>query len=166
MTLAAMGRRVWCECGSPVPWSWDIWTLHNSQHLLDPYFFSHVLHGLIFYAVFSRIRWLSESAKWTCATVLEAAWEVLENSPLVINRYRESTMAIGYSGDSIANSIFDIVACLLGFWIASKLPWKRSLTLFVLIELALLVSIRDGLILNIIMLVHPMEAIKQWQMGL
>ena len=162
--LALMGRRFWCECGGPVPWSWDIWTLHNSQHLLDPYFFTHVLHGVIFFAVLFRFRWMGDSAKWAIATLMESAWEILENSPLIIDRYREATMALGYTGDSIANSIFDVVACLLGYFIASKVTWKLSLAFIAMVEVVLLLAIRDCLLLNVIMLIYPIEAIKQWQM--
>lgn len=91
-------------------------------------------------------------------------WEVLENSPIIINRYREATISLDYFGDSIANSIVDVVACLMGYWLASRAGWKIALAFFVATELLLLVTIRDCLILNVIMLVSPVEAIKQWQM--
>ena len=167
--LAAMGRQFWCSCSSPIPWSWDIWTQHNSQHLLDPYFFTHVLHGVIFFWILSAVQRsqigpLSQTTKWSIAITAEAIWEVFENSTLIINRYRESTMALGYTGDSIANSIFDVVACAIGYYAASKLNWKISLAIVALTELVMLVAIRDTLLLNIIMLIHPFDVIKEWQL--
>ena len=182
--LAAMGRTWWCACGDPVPWSWDIWTEHNSQHWLDPYFFTHVLHGVIF---FWGLRWLFHRQSIvgvvdeptnplgqdlsprllpmiSIALAIEAVWEIFENSPFIINRYRESTMALGYTGDSIVNSISDLVACAIGYYFASKLNWKMSVLIAVVFEIGMLLMIRDSLLLNIIMLIYPIEAIKEWQM--
>lgn len=170
--LSMMGRTWWCNCGSAVPWSWDIWTEHNSQHLLDPYFFSHVLHGVIFYwgLIWISSHWFGKpgiaigpQVRLTLAIAIEAAWEIFENSPLIINRYREATMALGYTGDSIANSISDVLACALGYFVASKLNWKFSVLILIVFELGMLLTIRDSLLLNIIMLVYPIELIKQWQ---
>jgi Protein of unknown function (DUF2585) len=166
IVLQSMGRLVWCQCGSPVPWSWEIWSMHNSQHLLDPYFFSHVLHGVIFFAVlFLWRKQISANARFFLAFVVEAGWEILENSPFIIERYRAATMSLDYFGDSMANSMFDILACMLGYWFAASVRWYWSVALFAVFEFAMLVSIRDCLILNVIMLVSPIEAIKQWQMG-
>lgn len=170
--LSAMGRQWWCTCGEVVPWSWDIWTEHNSQHLLDPYFFSHVLHGVIFFwALLWIARWskqrgipISPQVRLLLAIAMEAIWEIFENSPLIINRYREATMALGYTGDSIANSIFDVLACAIGYFLASKLNWKVSVLILIVFELGMLLTIRDSLFLNIIMLIYPIDAIKQWQM--
>jgi hypothetical protein len=165
--LVMMGRHAWCTCGDLVPWSWDIWTQHNSQHLLDPYFFTHVLHGVILYwalgSFSQRLFTLTERWRWTIMIAVESVWEVIENSLWIINRYRESTMALGYTGDSIANSIFDVVACVLGYCIAAKTGWKTSMLVVVAFELGMLVTIRDSLLLNVIMLIYPIEAIKAWQ---
>lgn len=165
-TLKLMGQVSWCRCGSWSPWSWDIWSSHNSQHLIDPYFFSHVLHGLLFYGALHlccqawSLRW-----RFQAAIVMEAGWELLENSPVIINRYREATIAQDYFGDSIANSMFDILACALGFVLAAKLTVRQSIALFVLTEVAMTLTIRDSLLLNILMLLWPLDAVKEWQMG-
>jgi Protein of unknown function (DUF2585) len=167
--LFEMGRVWWCECGEPFLWSGDIWCMHNSQHLADPYSFSHMLHGLIFAWV---IYWIKPLRKlpfaWRLipATALEAGWEIFENTPLVINRYREATMALGYSGDSIGNSLGDLACCIFGFLIASGVRWYWSLAIFLATELGMLVMIRDNLTLNVIMLIYPIEAIQQWQMAI
>nr|WP_255712902.1 DUF2585 family protein [Rhodopirellula sp. JC740] len=163
--LSAMGRRFWCECGSWVPWSWDIWTSHNSQHLIDPYFFSHVLHGVLFFFALRLVPRWDSSTRFVIAVLLEVGWEILENSPLIIQRYRESTMAVGYTGDSIANSITDVVACALGFMFATHYSWKASIGLLLATEVLMLVTIRDSLLLNIVMLITPIPAIQQWQTG-
>ncbi|HIK91160.1 MAG TPA: DUF2585 family protein, partial [Planctomycetes bacterium] len=110
VVLHLSGRVFWCQCGTCVPWSWDIWSQHNSQHLVDPYFFTHVLHGI---ALYGLLHWLWKSApvskRFWASILLEAGWEILENSPLIIERYREATISLDYYGDSIANSLFDIV---------------------------------------------------------
>lgn len=167
-TLYSMGRTVWCRCGSAVPWSWDVWSSHNSQHLADPYLFTHVLHGVAFFAGL----WLVAGARvplvWRAAiaAAIESCWELLENSPVVIERYRATTMSLDYYGDSVLNSISDVGACLLGFWIASRVPWKVSLAFFFATEIVLLLWVRDSLLVNILQLLYPIEAIKTWQMGL
>lgn len=162
--LRSMGRQWWCHCGQLTPWSWDIWSSHNSQHLIDPYFFTHVLHGVIFFwclrPLASR---LSPTTRFRIALLIEAGWEILENSPVIIDRYRAATISLDYFGDSIANSVFDLIACGLGYLIASSLRWYWSLLLFAIVELTLLFTIRDTLILNVIMLVYPIEAMKTWQ---
>jgi hypothetical protein len=163
-TLYGLGRRWWCECGRWNPTSWDIWSSHNSQHFIDPYFFSHVLHGVLF---FWFLRWtcrrFSDSQRLFLAFVMEAIWEILENSPFIIDRYREATISLDYVGDSIANSWFDVIACLIGYIYASKLRWPWSVALFIAIEVSLLLTIRDCLILNVVMLVYPIAAIKKFQ---
>ncbi|TWU49650.1 DUF2585 family protein [Rubripirellula reticaptiva] len=163
--LRSMGRTWWCACGSPIPWAWDIWSSHASQHLIDPYFFTHVLHGVIFFAVLTRIKRIPASARWTIATVIEAGWEILENSSMIINRYREATFSLDYYGDSIGNSLFDVVACLLGYGIASRVRPIRALLFFMFVEVVMLIAIRDCLLLNVIMLISPIEAIKTWQIA-
>ena len=162
--LLWLGRRPWCKCGGFSPWSWEIYSQHNSQHLIDPYFFSHVLHGFVFFAVLWPLRHrFSGATRLVAAGAVEAMWEILENSPMVIQRYREATISLDYFGDSIANSIFDLIACLLGYTIASRLRWYYVLAIFVIVELVLLATIRDCLVLNVIMLVCPSQAILDWQ---
>ncbi|MBX3288962.1 MAG: DUF2585 family protein [Acidobacteria bacterium] len=164
--LAFMGRIWWCKEGDLSPWSWDIWSTHNSQHFIDPYSITHLLHGvaefwligLIFYKV--PLAW-----RFVMAICLESTWEVVENTNMIIERYREATMSLDYFGDSILNSVADILCCGLGFWIAYKLRFWKSMTLFIVTEIILALTIRDSLILNVIMLLCPVEAIKQWQMG-
>jgi hypothetical protein len=159
------GRVWWCACGGWSLWASDIWTSHCSQHLLDPYSFTHVLHGLALYGLL----WLAfpkTSLPWRffTATLLECGWEMLENSEFVIHRYREATIAIGYRGDSVANSLGDIFCCLLGFLWATRLGLWRSVGVFVITEAVLIFWIRDSLLLNIIMLIYPIESLKAWQM--
>ncbi len=163
--LWQIGQPVWCRCGSFVPWSWDVDSRHCSQHLVDPYSFTHVLHGLVFYAM-TRVtlgRRLSVGWRAAIVVVLETAWELLENSPVIIERYRAATISLDYFGDSVINSLSDVGCCLFGFWIASRISWKGSVSLFVAVELVLLFWIRDNLTLNVVMLVHPIDAIKVWQ---
>lgn len=163
-TLRQMGRQWWCDCGSPVSWSWDIYSSHNSQHLVDPYSFTHVLHGVLFFGAFYFLRGrLSKSTRLMTAVIVESCWEILENSPMIIERYRAATISLDYYGDSVANSLSDIVACALGYLFASRVRWWWSLALVLVVELVLLVTIRDCLTLNVVMLLYPIEAIKEWQ---
>ncbi|QDV85097.1 hypothetical protein TBK1r_40510 [Stieleria magnilauensis] len=164
--LWMLGRTPWCQCGEYSPWSWDINSQHNSQHLIDPYFFTHVLHGVLFFAALWPLRHrLSDGIRLKLAVVFEAAWEILENTPLIIERYRATTISLDYYGDSIANSVFDLLACITGYAIASRLRWTYSLALLIVVEVVLLATIRDSLLLNVIMLVWPSDAILQWQSG-
>jgi hypothetical protein len=160
------GRRWWCRLGDLSPWSSGIHSPHTSQHFIDPYSFTHVLHGMLFYAFFrllaGRFRW---DARLVLAVALECVWEVIENSAAVIGRYRQETIALGYDGDSVLNSLGDIACVVLGFLIAGRLPVRWSIALLLLIEFALLVVYRDNLLINVIMLVYPSEPIKSWQMG-
>jgi hypothetical protein len=166
LALHLMGRRVWCSCGSLNPWSWDIWSSHNSQHLIDPYAFTHVLHGALYYAVL----WLLLGSRWPplrvlMAVMVEVGWEAGENTDTVIEAYRESTISLNCDGDSIVNSVGDVIAFALGYSGAMRLPLWLSMVTFVTVEGALLLTIRDSLLLNIVMLLHPFAAIKTWQMG-
>jgi hypothetical protein len=164
--LHGQGRLWICSCGEVWLWAGDIWSSHNSQHLFDPYTFTHVLHGVVFYGLLAWGRpGLALPWRLWLATFVEASWEIVENSEFVIERYRETTMALGYNGDTIVNSLADIVVCGLGFMLARRLGFRRSLAFFVATELVLLIWIRDSLILNVIMLVYPIEAIKTWQVG-
>ncbi len=167
VTLWLMGQPLWCKCGSWIPWSWDIWSSHNSQHLLDPYTASHVLHGVIFCGL---LYWLPSavpgSARFLVAIALEGGWEILENSPMIIERYRESTMAQDYVGDSLANSVFDLLACTAGYLLACRMRAVKSVVFSVVTELMMVFWIRDCLTLNVLMLAWPIDAIKQWQVAL
>ena len=163
--LFALGRIAWCKCGSPVPWSFDTWSMHNSQHILDPYVLSHLLHGVIFYGALHVLDRRRAEVAWLVALAVEAGWEILENTPLIINRYRESTASLDYTGDSVANSMADLAACGVGYLIARRLSWWGSVLLFFTLELLSLWWIRDSLTLNVIMLISPVEAIKEWQVG-
>lgn len=164
ITLHLMGRIWWCACGSPDPTSWNIWSQHNSQHLIDPYTFSHVLHGVIFFWMLAFVpdRWVGHR-RFLIAVTIEACWEILENSPIIIDRYRAATISLDYYGDSIANSFFDIIACGLGYWFARSVKWYWSLAAFAAIEIIMLITIRDSLGLNILMLLSPVDAVRDWQ---
>nr|WP_236649958.1 DUF2585 family protein [Rhodopirellula sp. SM50] len=165
-TLWLLGQPPWCQCGTYRPWSWEIDSRHNSQHLIDPYTFTHVLHGILFFAALWPLRRrMPAGVRLKTAAVVEAAWEILENTPMIIERYREATISLDYYGDSIANSVFDLSACLAGYAIASRLKWYYSVAILIVVEVALLATIRDSLLLNIIMLVWPSDAILQWQSG-
>lgn len=160
------GRVWWCACGTPTFFVADPATAHNSQHVFDWYSFSHLLHGVIFLLVLqlSAPR-LGAGWKLAIAVGIEAAWEMVENSPIVINRYREATAALGYAGDSIVNSVGDLGFMVAGFFLARAIGWKWSLALFVALELVMLWAIRDNLTLNVVMLLWPLESIKTWQLG-
>jgi hypothetical protein len=137
---------------------------HNSQHFLDPYSFTHVLHGILICGVLALVAPRTRLAWGVAAAVaVECLWEILENSPFIIERYRAATAAQGYLGDSVANSLGDILSGALGYLLARWLGWRRSILLAIATEALLLWWIRDSLLLNIIMLIHPIEAIKAWQ---
>lgn len=164
LVLAIMGQPFACSCGSWSPWSSDAWSTHNSQHLFDPYSFTHFCHGLAF---FWLLTWLcshwSLGQRFLAALSLECVWELFENSPWVIEHYRQNTAALAYYGDSVLNSIGDLLSCALGFLVASAVPWWGSLAIFGLFEVGLLLTIRDNLILNILNLTGDHPSIKQWQ---
>src|SRR5260221_5691393 len=160
------GRVWWCQAGDYWPWAWDIWSRHNSQHLIDPYSFTHILHGVLEFWLLGLIfRKMPPAWRLLIAVMIEGSWEIAENSSYVINRYREATISLDYFGDSIINSMSDILCCATGFVIAYKLRFWKSLFLFVATEIILIFWIHDSLIINIIMLIYPLEAIKHWQMG-
>ena len=160
------GRRWWCPAGDLSPWSWDIWSQHNSQHLVDPYSFTHILHGVIEYwllsLLFPRLRLV-----WRLflSVSIASTWEVVENSSYIIDRYRGETISLSYFGDSVTNSLSDIFCCATGFLIAYKLRFWWSLALFVATEVVLIFWIHDSLIINIIMLTWPIESLRHWQMA-
>ena len=147
-------------------WEGDIWSSENSQRVADPYSFSHITHGILFYGFLWLVaRKLPVHQRFFIALLIEASWEMLENSPIIINRYRAATIALGYSGDSILNSISDILMMSLGFLLAWRVKLWMSVTAVVLMEVGCAIMVRDNLALNVIMLIHPIEAIKQWQMA-
>jgi hypothetical protein len=147
-------------------WESSIWSSENSQRLADPYSFSHIVHGIAFYAMFWLLaRKLPLQQRFLIALGLEAGWEILENSPLIINRYRETTISLGYVGDSVLNSLSDIVMMALGFLFAWRMPIRLSVLAVIVMEVGCALWIRDNLTLNIIMLIHPVDAIKHWQMA-
>jgi Protein of unknown function (DUF2585) len=168
--LWSMGRPPICECGHVKLLHLVVQSSENSQHLADWYTPSHIIHGFIFYGLGHLLR-----KKWpgvfqlgvvvSLAILAEGAWEVLENSPVIIDRYREVTISWGYAGDSIVNSLADIVWMLFGFLLASRLPWKVTLGLALLFEVFVGYMIRDNLALNVMMLTAPLESVKEWQAG-
>ena len=169
VTLVALrlnGRVLWCKCGWPTPWVSEVSGSHTSQHLFDPYSFTHVLHGvlycgllgLVFPAVGPRLR-------LALCVSLESSWELLENSAWIIERYRQATISLDYFGDSVLNSLSDVACCTAGYLLARRLPAWGSALFFCLVELVLLLLVRDNLTLNVVMLIHPVEGIRAWQGG-
>ena len=157
------GRPAWCKYGLGF-WT-AAWSRCTSQHLFDPYSLTHVLHGIIFFWLLrpfaSRI-----GLPWRLigALILEAGWELLENSPWVIERYRQGTASLDYTGDSFVNSFGDVLATIVGFAFASRVSWKAALAVFVVVELGLAYFVRDNLTLNVFMLFFPLESLKEWQL--
>jgi hypothetical protein len=163
--LRAEGRLWICACGKFSLWAGQVCSANNSQQFLDPYSFTHVLHGFL-YAWLLLLILPRLGAWWQVwfAVTLGSLWEVLENSDFIINRYRTETAALGYQGDTIVNSLGDILCCVVGFMIAQRLGWRRSVLVFFAVEFGLLIWIRDSLLLEIIMLIHPVGFLKAWQM--
>lgn len=145
-------------------WEADVWSSENSQRVADAYSFSHIIHGMLFYAFLWLVaRKLPLRYRFVGALLLEAGWELLENSPIIINRYREVTISLGYVGDSILNSVSDIGMVAIGFFIAWSVRVWVSVVLIIAMEVGCLLWVRDNLTLNVIMLITPTEAIKEWQ---
>jgi hypothetical protein len=165
-SLLLMGRQPWYRSGPVELWTGDAWGPENSQQFTDPYTFTHVIHGVLFYCLLRLVvPRLPVTARGLLTTALESAWEVFENTDLVINRYRAATLALGYYGDSVLNSVGDILACIIGFVLAARLPMRVTIAMAIAIELVLLLWVRDNLSLNLLMLVYPLEAVRNWQLG-
>ena len=161
----SMGRLPFCKCGIISLWSGNIWSNQNSQQLVDPYSFTHVLHGVMWYALLWLVfrNRVPTGMRLVLAVLVEGGWEILENSSMIIDRYRAATISLDYYGDSIFNSMGDILCVVLGFELARRLPVRATVIGVIAVELTLLWWIRDNLTINIIMLIHPIEAIKHWQ---
>jgi hypothetical protein len=163
--LHLQGRSFLCTCGRFAVWVSDWCSSNTSQQLFDPYSLTHLLHGFLFFwliaVLFRRTR---RAWQFWLALLLESAWEVFENTSFVIDKYRTETAALGYQGDTIVNSMGDLACALIGFLVARRLGLRWSLLVFVLVELVLILWIHDSLLLQLLMLVRPVEAIKMWQM--
>ena len=159
-----MGQPAICECGFVKLWEGEVFSQGNSQHIADWYTFSHVIHGFVFYAI-ARLLFpkTSVATRLLLAVLVEAGWEVFENTPMVINHYRQQALAVGYTGDSVLNSISDTLWMIVGFVVAYKVPIRVTIAILIALELFVLFSIRDNLVLNVINLIHPFEFLNRWQ---
>jgi Protein of unknown function (DUF2585) len=168
LALYLMGHPLICKCGTVKLWHFDVMSAENSQHLIDWYTPSHLIHGFLFYGalwLLSRFLPLSFAMRLILAVAIEAAWEVIENTDFVINHYREMTISLDYYGDSVINSVSDILVMVLGYFMAARLPVWLTVTIAVALELFVGAMIRDNLTLNVLMFVWPLDAVLNWQQG-
>jgi hypothetical protein len=164
--LLWIGREPICKCGYIKLWHGQVVSSENSQHISDWYTPSHIIHGFLFFGLLWLVaRRLSIGWRLVIATVIECAWEILENSDAVIERYRSVTISLDYYGDSVLNVVADISAMIIGFWLASRLPVWATVALIILFEATTIWLIRDGLALNVLMLLYPLDGVAAWQAG-
>ncbi|HEX8162439.1 MAG TPA: DUF2585 family protein [Pyrinomonadaceae bacterium] len=166
LALRLQGRAWVCACPHVRAWTSAAWSAETSQQLFDPYSLTHLLHGFAFCGLLALAAARARASWRLClALALESLWEIVENTDAVIDRYRETTAALGYAGDTVLNSVGDVIAGGVGFLVARRLGWRRTLAAFALVELVLILTIRDSLLLNVVMLLHPSGAIRAWQAG-
>lgn len=164
--LYGMGHPLICKCGDVKLWHLDVVSSESSQHIFDWHTPSHIIHGFLFYFLLWLLApRLSFGTQLILAVGIEATWEVVENTEFVINHYREVTISLDYYGDSVLNSVSDILFMVAGFFLAARLPVWVTVLLAISLELFVGVMIRDGLALNVIMLLWPLDSIAQWQQG-